>query len=450
VALGVIVAALTPFDAPAGIVLAVQGVVAVLAFTRARRRSAFLWAGVAAAFAAGAAYVVIQLLFVQALPVAELADPLRSGLVASFAGGLLAGPLALALRPLVERLIGDIPRSTLLEYAELEHPLLKQISVASPGTWQHSLAVANMAEMAASAIGANALLVRVGAYYHDLGKSLDPRHYIENLGPCDASPHDEISPIESARAIFAHVTEGVRVGRDKGLPEAIVDFMHMHHGDGVLEYFWGKCLEQGNPDGHTVDDFRYPGVRPQSKETAILAICDAVEAASRTIDASDPRAVETVVQRIVYGKLHLGQLDESDMTLADLKTVANSLTDVLRHARHSRIEYPWQREARAAEAAAGGIPDGPVPAPVPRAPAAPRTDTTRRFVIEHALDSADAPRPWWGAPRSTPRAATPVPEAPAPAAAANGGPPASEEAPPEGPIVTAAVPTQSMVPPRRR
>src|SRR4029077_6135358 len=129
----------------------------------------------------------------------------------------------------------------------------------------------------------------------------------------------------------------------------IVDFMHMHHGNGVLEYFWSKCKEQNNPNKLTVEHFRYPGVPPQSREPAILAICDAVEAASRTIKKAEPSAIDSLVQRIVYGKLHLGQLDESGLSMSDLRKVADSLRETIKHAHPGRIEYPWQREQEEAE-----------------------------------------------------------------------------------------------------
>src|SRR5262249_12151843 len=187
----------------------------------------------------------------------------------------------------------------------------------------------------------------------------------ENLPGGQRSPHDDLPPEMSADAIFSHVTEGVRLARTHRLPEAIIDFMHMHHGDGVLEYFWGKCVEQGNPHSLSPEAFRYPGVKPQSRETAILAIVDAVEASSRTLRRPDARAIEQLVARIVFGKLPLGQLDESGLTVAEIRRLSNTLVDTLKHAHHVRIEYPWQREERAAQLAesvplVAAMPSGPV------------------------------------------------------------------------------------------
>jgi putative nucleotidyltransferase with HDIG domain len=399
IAIAITVAALVPFDAAVVVVLAAQGVGGVLAIPASQRqkRQAFLIGGVAAGIAGGAAYAATYLIYGESFPLWELEDLARSPLLGALVGGIISGPVAMLLRGPMQRLIGDIPRGKLIELTDLENPLLKKIATESPGTWQHSLAMANMAEIAANAIGANALLVRVGAYYHDLGKSLQPQYYIENLTAGAQSPHDQLPPETSADAIFSHVTEGVKLARARGLPEAVIDFMHMHHGDGVLEYFWSKCNEQGNPKKLSINAFRYPGVRPQSRETAILAIVDAVEAGSRTLKNADGKAIESLVQRIVYGKLHLGQLDESGLTVADLRILSNTLVETLKHAHHVRIEYPWQKEERALREAQA---QANLPSPLATA--------SGRFV----LDSADAPRPQV-------RAGSPSP-APAPAKSEDG------------------------------
>jgi putative nucleotidyltransferase with HDIG domain len=219
--------------------------------------------------------------------------------------------------------------------------------------------------------------VRVGAYYHDLGKSLQPKYFIENLEPGETSPHDKLPPEVSTDAIFAHVTEGIANARKAGLHERIIDFMHMHHGNGVLEYFWAKCREQGNPKNLAVENFRYPGFPPQTRETAILAICDAVEAASRTLKNPDTKSIDALVQRIVYGKLHLGQLDESGLSMADLRRVADSLRETIKHANHGRIEYPWQKAQQDASAS-----------PEPLVQTAPRLDSLDRPAKPDAVKPA--------------------------------------------------------------
>jgi len=397
---------LVPFDVTVAILLLVQAAAAGLVIPEGPRQRwrVVLVSGLVATLLTAATLLVIGFLTRNAWP--SLQDPLSSPWLAAAIGPAIAMALAALLLPLYQLLVGEVTHGRLVQLQDLSNPLLQQIAARSPGSWQHSLAMANMAEIAANAIGANGLLVRVGAYYHDLGKSLTPKYFIENLEPGETSPHDQLPPEVSCSAIFAHVTEGVAAARRAGLHERIIDFMHMHHGDGVLEYFWSKTQEQGNPRGLTLEHFRYPGHPPQSRETAILAIVDAVEAASRTLKRPEPAAIDALVQRIVYGKLDLGQLDESGLSMADLRRISASLRATIRHANHGRIEYPWQRaqrEQQAAEAAASasasastgtgaaaaagasvGADSGPsaVPRPSPR-----RTTTSTGISLQ--LDSLD-------------------------------------------------------------
>ncbi len=349
---------LGPFDVGVALVLLVQAAVAglVVAERPKHRMRAALVGGAVATLCTAVTYPLLTYFTLGHAPLAELADPLHSPWVAAAAGPALATLLLVPLLPLYQLLVGEITHHKLIELEDLSNPLLRQIAERAPGTWQHSLMMANMAEIAANAIGANGRLVRVGAYYHDLGKSLAPKYFIENVEPGETSPHDQLPPEVSCDAIFAHVTEGIVAARKAGLHERIVDFMHMHHGNGVLEYFWAKAREQGNPKGFTVENFRYPGFPPQSRETAILTICDAVEAASRTLKKPDAAAIDSLVQRIVYGKLHLGQLDESGLSMSDLRLINDSLRETIRHANHGRIEYPWQKEEAAAKSAAAATP----------------------------------------------------------------------------------------------
>ncbi len=345
-----VVALLGPFDVGLAILMLVQAAVAGLVVTEQPkdRMRALLTAGAVTTVFTAATYVLLTYLTTGQLP--ALRDPWHSAWFAAALGPAFATVIALPLVPLYQVLVGEITRGKLIELEDLSHPLLKQIAQKAPGTWQHSLMMANMAEIAANAIGASGRLVRVGAYYHDLGKSLQPKYFIENLEPGETSPHDQLPPEVSCDAIFAHVTEGIVTARKAGLHERIVDFMHMHHGNGVLEYFWGKTREQGNPNGFSIEQFRYPGHPPQSRETAILAICDAVEAASRTLKKPDAQSIDSLVQRIVYGKLHLGQLDESGLSMSDLRRISDSLRETIRHANHGRIEYPWQKAQQDASA----------------------------------------------------------------------------------------------------
>jgi hypothetical protein len=345
-----VVSLLAPFDVGLVILLLVQAATAGLVVSERpkQRWLAALGAGLVTTLCTSATYLLLAYLTTGRAP--ELGDPLHATWLAAAIGPAIAAVLAVPLIPVYQLLVGEITQGKLFYLEDLGHPLLRQIAERSPGTWQHSLMMANMAEIAANAIGANGRLVRVGAYFHDLGKSLQPTYFIENLEPGATSPHDQLPPEVSCDAIFAHVTEGIVTARKAGLHERIIDFMHMHHGNGVLEYFWAKCREQGNPHDFTIDDFRYPGHPPQSRETAILAICDAVEAASRTLKKPDAAAIDSLVQRIVYGKLHLGQLDESGLSMSDLRQISDSLRETIRHANHGRIEYPWQKAEQDASA----------------------------------------------------------------------------------------------------
>jgi putative nucleotidyltransferase with HDIG domain len=347
-----IVSLLAPFDLGLAMVLLVQAATAglVVAERPKRRWIAALTAGLATTLCTSAMYLLVSYLSTGRVPSAT--DPLHAAWLAAALGPTLAAIASVPLLPLYQLLVGEITQGRLFALEDLGHPLLRQIAEKAPGTWQHSLMMANMAEIAANAIGANARLVRVGAYFHDLGKSLQARYFIENLEAGEISPHDQLAPEASCDAIFAHVVEGIACARKARLHERIIDFMHMHHGNGVLEYFWAKCRDQGNPRDLTIERFRYPGHPPQSRETAILAICDAVEAASRTLHKPDAAAIDSLVQRIVYGKLHLAQLDDSGLSMSDLRRISDSLRETIRHANHGRIAYPWQNAGHDASASA--------------------------------------------------------------------------------------------------
>jgi putative nucleotidyltransferase with HDIG domain len=363
-----LVALCVPFDVGVALILLVQATTAglMIAERPTHRIKSLLVAGGTATVLTALTYPVLQYLTTSHVPWGELAAPTRSAWIATMLGPVIATALAGVIVPSYQLLVGEITEGKLIELEDLAQPLLKQIAEKSPGSWQHSLMMAKLAEVAADAIGANARLVRVGAYYHDLGKSLAPKYFVENLEPGETSPHDKLAPEASSEAIFAHVTAGIVAARKAGLHERVIDFMHMHHGNGVLEYFWAKCQEQGNPKGLTLEAFRYPGVPPQTRETAILAICDAVEAASRAIKRSDSKApfsdrIDALVQRIVYGKLHLGQLDESGLSMRDLRRMTDSLRETVEHANHGQSEEPWQHAEQDASATPAIVTGGSSP-----------------------------------------------------------------------------------------
>jgi cyclic-di-AMP phosphodiesterase PgpH len=351
---------LVPIDLPLLVVLLCQGLAAGAVAGR-KGRLPLMRATLASIISGGIAYVGASLLLQQFVPGLDVlqrtADWVRwldSDLAGSLGGGLAGGLAAVIVVPVAGHLFGIVPRSKLHELANLDNPLLKQIATRAPGTWAHTLAVANTAEMAANAIGADALLVRVGAYYHDLGKSVQPEYFIENQagGP---NPHDNLDPEVSADAIFSHVTEGVKLARKHKLPAAVVEFIYTHHGRSLLEYFWHKNMKAGNPRDLDEKDFRYPGCPPQSPETAILCLCDAVEAASRTIKDADVEKIRQLVRQIVFTKLEQPMLNDAGLTIEQLQRVSASLVETLRSFFHVRVKYPWQEaEEKIAPAARPG------------------------------------------------------------------------------------------------
>jgi putative nucleotidyltransferase with HDIG domain len=261
-------------------------------------------------------------------------------------GGVLAGLIGTLFRRPGERLLGAVSRDRLIELTDLDQPMLTKMATEAPGSWEHARAMANLAEAAAAAIGADSLLVRVGAYYHDLGKTIQPKYFVENLLPGERSPHEDLDPDVSADAIMAHVVQGAKILRDGGIPEPVVEFAYTHHGTQTIEFFWHKCLERGNPKNLKEDFFRYPGMKPQTKETAILMLVDSIEAASRTIQPPDREKFEQMIQRVIFTKLKSGQLDDSGLTLEDLRTIVARMSDTLLNMYHGRVKYPWQRESR--------------------------------------------------------------------------------------------------------
>jgi len=267
--------------------------------------------------------------------------------------------------------MGHVSRDKLLDLTDLEQPLLKKMAAEAPGSWEHARAMANLAEAAAAAIGADALLTRVGAYYHDLGKTVQSKYFIENLAPGERSPHMDLEPDVSADAIMAHVVMGTKILRDGHIPEPVVEFAYTHHGTQLVEFFWHKCQEQGNPKGLTAEHFRYPGMKPQTKETAILMLVDSIEAASRTVWPPEHKKFEEMIQRVIFTKLAAGQLDESGLTLEDLRILASRMASTLVNMYHGRIKYPWQREQERAAQAAQVPTATPLPVPTATSAAAP-------------------------------------------------------------------------------
>lgn len=256
-----------------------------------------------------------------------------------FGSAAVAVFLAMGLLPLFEWASGRTTDLTLLELADLNRPLLKQLLVEAPGTYHHSIIVGNLAEAAAEGIGANSLLARVGAYYHDIGKLRRPEFFAENQRQAP-NPHDALPPQASARIISRHVEDGIEMARRAGLPEVVIDVIREHHGTTRLSFFWHKASEEGPAERPLVSDFVYPGPRPRSKETAVVMLADSVEAASRVMREPSPEALGRLVRRIVEMKLEENQFDEADLTFHDLAVAQERLVGVLVGIHHHRIDYP--------------------------------------------------------------------------------------------------------------
>lgn len=254
-------------------------------------------------------------------------------------GGLLTAIFTAGLLPVGESLFGILTDVRLLELSNAELPVLGQLAMRAPGTNQHSHAVGRLAEDAARAVGANCLLTRIGALYHDIGKLASPEYFVENQ--TGDNPHDRLRPTQSARIITSHVTYGLRLAREIGLPKQIADFIPQHHGTRTLHFFLRKAQAEAS-DGETVDEkeFRYPGPKPQFKEAAIMMLADSCEAAARSLARPDPENINTIVSKIFDAIVSDGQLDECDLSLRELTKIRESISASLVAIYHARIDYP--------------------------------------------------------------------------------------------------------------
>ncbi len=265
------------------------------------------------------------------------------------AGYLVAGSL-----PFVEKAFGVVTDISLLELSDPSHPLLQELVRRAPGTYNHSISVASIAEAAAEAIGANGLLVRVGAYFHDIGKMLKPQYFIENIASGSENKHQHLAPAMSTLIIIGHVKDGVDLAQQHGLPQPIIDFIEQHHGTTLVEFFYNVAAREAenHPDhGHDAEEsaFRYPGPKPQTRETGVLMLADCVESASRTLTDPTPSRIESLVHDLTMKRLLDGQFDECSLKLSEIRTIEKTLVKSLIAIYHSRIRYPDQKsEARTA------------------------------------------------------------------------------------------------------
>lgn len=256
---------------------------------------------------------------------------------------LVAGSL-----PFIEQAFGIVTDISLLELTGVSHPLLMELSRRAPGTYNHSMTVASMAEAAAESIGANGLLVRVGAYFHDIGKMMKPEYFIENIVEGAENPHNSLAPAMSTLIIIGHVKDGLELAEENNLPEPLHPFITQHHGTTLVEYFYREAARKADTDHRTdaaESSFRYPGPKPQSRETAVLMVADAVESASRTLKEPTPRRIQSLVHEIIMKRLLDGQFDECNLQMNEIRRIEDSLVKSLLAAHHGRVRYPGQKTA---------------------------------------------------------------------------------------------------------
>ena len=274
-----------------------------------------------------------------------------SEFIAVTGGVFLSMVLTFALAPVVEMTFGYTTRFRLMELLNLEQPLLRDLMLKAPGTYHHSLIVSNMCEAGAKRVGAHSLLCKVAALYHDIGKITKAGYFIENQ-TYDDNPHDRLAPSMSALVLTSHVKQGVELARQHRLGQEVTDIIGQHHGTSLMKYFYRKAQNQPDAPPPNIEDYRYPGPKPRSREAALVMLADIVEASSRTLDDPTPTRLRLHIESMIKDIYAAGQLDESELTFRDLTYLADSFQQVLRGLHHHRISYP-------------GAPDKGKPQPMP-------------------------------------------------------------------------------------
>ncbi|KMP17564.1 membrane protein [Bacillus cereus] len=276
-------------------------------------------------------------------------SPLEIGtqLLMASLSGIISSVLAMGILPYLESGLGIVSSMKLMELSSPNHPLLRRILLEAPGTYHHSVMVANLSEAACEAVGANGVLARVGAYYHDVGKTVQPQFFIENQMGIE-NPHDKLDPVTSKDIIIAHVTDGVKMLEEYHIPQEIIGIAGQHHGTTLLKYFYYKAIKE-DKEKYTEEMFRYPGSKATSKESAIVGIADSVEAAVRSMNHPTPDQINNLVQSIIKDRLQDGQFSECDLTFKELQIVGKTLCETLNGIFHSRITYPEPPEDKEKE-----------------------------------------------------------------------------------------------------
>ena len=317
--------------------------VGITTVQQVKHRMALMWSGLIVGGVNAAVIIGFLLLQGELFQMSALAY-----ILLGFGGGVAAGFFISAVLPVFESVFGYTTDIKLLELANLNHPLLRELILRAPGSYHHSMMVGSLCEAAAEAIDCNSLLARVGAYYHDVGKAKNPQYFAENQ-KSGINPHDKLKPNMSALIIKSHVKDGLDMARQHRLPVEMQDFIAQHHGTSLIAYFYHKAKEAEDPDIPEVveKDFRYPGPKPQSRETAIALLADGVEAASRAMPNPSPARLKGLVQTMINKAFTDGQLDECDLTLKDLNKIARAFNRILTGIYHHRPEYPEDKQSKA-------------------------------------------------------------------------------------------------------
>lgn len=340
----------------------ISGVAAASAVEHTRERIAVVRAGAVVGVVNAVAVLLIhlvQLYVVEGeLSLATTMRPFWS-MTFAFGGGIASAFLVLGLVPVFESL-GFVTDYRLMELANLNHPLLRQLMLRAPGSYHHSVIVGTLAEAGCQAIGANALLAKVASYFHDIGKALKPQYFVENQQG-GLNKHQALDPYTSAHVIISHVVDGGRMAREHALPQPILDNIYMHHGSGILQYFYAEaCRQAADPSSIDPAAFRYPGPKPNTREAGVIMLADKVEAATRTLKVPDEHNIRQMIGRIVNSVVADGQFSECPLTFEEIHTIADTFATVLVGIYHQRIEYP--STADLSRATAGGGPANPAAA----------------------------------------------------------------------------------------
>jgi len=323
-------------DIQAGLLFLISGILSIILVRGARKRVTIIRAG----FIVGLAQVIVlffidhfRIAYPQAYPMFIL-------------NGIVSGVIVIGILPIFEYLFKTVTNISLLELADFSQPLLQRMVLEAPGTYHHSLVVGNLSEAACLTVGANALLARIGAYYHDIGKLEKPGYFSENQEEKN-SKHDTLSPTMSKLVIMHHVNEGLELAKKYRLNPRLIDFIQRHHGTSLVYYFYRRALESLEEDQEVREEgFRYPGPKPNTKETAVVLLADSVEAATKALKEPSPADIEDVVHKIINNKFIDRQLDECDLTLKDLEKISAVFIRILSGIYHARITYPETQAGR--------------------------------------------------------------------------------------------------------